>query len=233
MKRLIGIILSLIIVISCTTPINVEADDGDRLVFNNVQYITLTDHYSKASGSASTNWSENGRFFTYRISIKSYVGKSSNQYINVEARMIDGVYDYNYIWDFIGCLHFDSRCGSVRILDDNEVMSFSIEDDQTSEHGHTYVELWDRSDGSRHDVYANAYIDITRIEDNFFELYVLDNKVTVPIVKETADFTDNLFGDVNKDNLVDVADAQMILNYYVYTLANSNAEPLEEWISKK
>lgn len=43
----------------------------------------------------------------------------------------------------------------------------------------------------------------------------------------------NLFGDINGDNLVDVADAQMILNYYVYTLANSNAEPLEEWISKQ
>lgn len=43
----------------------------------------------------------------------------------------------------------------------------------------------------------------------------------------------NLFGDINGDSLVDVADAQMILNYYVYTLANSNAEPLEEWISKK
>lgn len=43
----------------------------------------------------------------------------------------------------------------------------------------------------------------------------------------------NLFGDINGDNLVDVADAQMILNYYVYTLANSSAEPLEEWISKQ
>ena len=43
----------------------------------------------------------------------------------------------------------------------------------------------------------------------------------------------NLFGDINGDNLVDVADAQMILNYYVYTLVNSNAEPLEEWISKQ
>lgn len=43
----------------------------------------------------------------------------------------------------------------------------------------------------------------------------------------------NLFGDINGDNLVDVADAQMILNYYVYTLANSNAEPLEEWVSKQ
>lgn len=43
----------------------------------------------------------------------------------------------------------------------------------------------------------------------------------------------NLFGDINEDNLVDVEDAQMILNYYVYTLANSNAEPLEEWISKQ
>ena len=43
----------------------------------------------------------------------------------------------------------------------------------------------------------------------------------------------NLFGDINGDSLVDVADAQMILNYYVYTLANSNAEPLEEWISKQ
>ena len=43
----------------------------------------------------------------------------------------------------------------------------------------------------------------------------------------------NLFGYINGDNLVDVADAQMILNYYVYTLANSSAEPLEEWISKQ
>ena len=48
-----------------------------------------------------------------------------------------------------------------------------------------------------------------------------------------ASITNNLFGDINGDNLVDVADAQMILNYYVYTLVNSNAEPLEEWISKK
>lgn len=56
---------------------------------------------------------------------------------------------------------------------------------------------------------------------------------SVTTYTETTDFTDNLFGDVNKDNLVDVADAQMILNYYVYTLANSNAEPLEEWISKQ
>ena len=43
----------------------------------------------------------------------------------------------------------------------------------------------------------------------------------------------SLFGDINGDNLVDVADAQMILNYYVYTLVSSNAESLEEWISKQ
>lgn len=43
----------------------------------------------------------------------------------------------------------------------------------------------------------------------------------------------NSFGDINGDNLVDVADAQMILNYYVYTLVNDNAESLEEWISKQ
>lgn len=47
------------------------------------------------------------------------------------------------------------------------------------------------------------------------------------------DLSTNLFGDINEDSLIDVADAQMILNYYVYTLANSNAEPLEEWISKQ
>ena len=33
MKRLIGIILSLIIVISCTTPISVSAEDDDSLVY--------------------------------------------------------------------------------------------------------------------------------------------------------------------------------------------------------
>lgn len=44
--------------------------------------------------------------------------------------------------------------------------------------------------------------------------------------------TDNI-GDVNNDNTIDAADAQLILNYYVYTLVNSNAEPLEEWVSKK
>lgn len=40
-------------------------------------------------------------------------------------------------------------------------------------------------------------------------------------------------GDVNKDNAVDTVDAQLILNYYVYTLVNSNAESFEEWISKQ
>lgn len=40
-------------------------------------------------------------------------------------------------------------------------------------------------------------------------------------------------GDVNNDNTIDAADAQLILNYYVYTLVNSNAEPLEEWVSKQ
>ena len=39
-------------------------------------------------------------------------------------------------------------------------------------------------------------------------------------------------GDVNNDNHVDVSDAQLILNYYVYTLVNSNAESFEKWISK-
>ena len=232
MKRLIGIILSLIVVISCIVPISVEADDEDRLVFNDVQYITLTDHYSKASGSASTQWSENGRFFTYRISIKSYVSKTNNQYINVEANRIDGVGEYNYIWDFIGCLHFESRCGSVRIPDQG-TMSFYSGNDQTSDYGHIYIELWDRSTYSDNDRYASACIDIVDTDDRFFELYVFDNKVTIPIVKETGSVSNRLFGDVNKDNLVDVADAQMILNYYVYTLANSSAEPLEEWISKK
>ena len=49
-----------------------------------------------------------------------------------------------------------------------------------------------------------------------------------------ASITNNKsFGDINGDNLVDVADAQMILNYYVYTLVNDNAESLEEWISKQ
>ena len=43
----------------------------------------------------------------------------------------------------------------------------------------------------------------------------------------------NSFGDINGDSLVDVADAQMILNYYVYTLVNSNVESFEEWISKQ
>ena len=40
-------------------------------------------------------------------------------------------------------------------------------------------------------------------------------------------------GDVNNDNHVDVSDAQLVLNYYVYTLVNSNAESFEEWISKQ
>lgn len=39
-------------------------------------------------------------------------------------------------------------------------------------------------------------------------------------------------GDVNNDGFVDVTDAQLILNYYVYTLANSNSESFENWISK-
>lgn len=50
---------------------------------------------------------------------------------------------------------------------------------------------------------------------------------------ETARNTCNVeCGDVNNDGFVDVTDAQLILNYYVYTLANSNAESLEDWISK-
>ncbi len=50
-------------------------------------------------------------------------------------------------------------------------------------------------------------------------------------LKEQKVATSNL-GDVNNDNTIDAADAQLILNYYVYTLANSDAESLEDWISK-
>lgn len=50
-------------------------------------------------------------------------------------------------------------------------------------------------------------------------------------LKAQKSVTSNL-GDVNNDNTIDAADAQLILNYYVYTLANSDAEPLEDWISK-
>ena len=37
---------------------------------------------------------------------------------------------------------------------------------------------------------------------------------------------------MNNDNTIDAADAQLILNYYVYTLANSDAEPIEDWVSR-
>ena len=50
-------------------------------------------------------------------------------------------------------------------------------------------------------------------------------------LKTQKSVTSNI-GDVNNDNTIDAADAQLILNYYVYTLANSDAEPLEDWISK-
>lgn len=50
-------------------------------------------------------------------------------------------------------------------------------------------------------------------------------------LKTQKSVTSNL-GDVNNDNTIDAADAQLILNYYVYTLANSDAEPIEDWVSR-
>lgn len=50
---------------------------------------------------------------------------------------------------------------------------------------------------------------------------------------KTQNIVTSDLGDVNKDGNVDVSDAQLILNYYVYTLVNSNAEPFEDWASKQ
>ena len=52
-------------------------------------------------------------------------------------------------------------------------------------------------------------------------------------IESARDALNGKCGDVNNDGFVDVTDAQLILNYYVYTLANSNAESFEEWISKQ
>ena len=61
------------------------------------------------------------------------------------------------------------------------------------------------------------------------EISRLESEISKMKAQKVA--TSNL-GDVNNDNTIDVADAQLILNYYVYTLANSDAESLEDWISK-
>lgn len=85
--------------------------------------------------------------------------------------------------------------------------------------------------------YENVHTDSPdTVYVKYLESYVssLEQELrTVTTSTETVEQKTNSFGDINGDNLVDVADAQMILNYYVYTLVASDPEPLEEWISKQ
>lgn len=245
MKRLIGIILSLIIVISCTTPISVSADltEGDIVYQLDLEWeaTSNTDGTKPVTGTIAANVIISSDrhtvtvvskddfqcMFPIRITtdIDNFVFHEYSVNIGGNSIKTDrwhGKYtyngkDYNY--------HFFQSNQNTSITVDNIEYFYTCDFNAGSviQNGYVFYRL--------HSDYIVNYMN--------YEVYGSKEYQQIKQLEEEnarlkASITNtNLFGDINGDNLVDVADAQMILNYYVYTLANSNAEPLEEWISKK
>ena len=246
MKRLIGIILSLIIVISCTTPISVSADltecdivyhldleweatsntDGTNPVTGTIatDVIISPDRHTIAVVSKDdfqclfpiriTTNIDNFIFHEYSVNI----GRNSIK----TDRWHDGTYTYNgkdYRY------YFFAAHETTAITVDNIEYFYTCDFNAGSviQSGYVFYRL--------HSTYIDNYMN--------YEIFGSKEYQQIKALEEEnaklkASITNtNLFGDVNGDNLVDVADAQMILNYCVYTLVNDNAEPLEEWISKQ
>lgn len=288
MKRLIGIILSVIIVISCTASISVEAkviepeivkteswttsyyidDDMDTLY----PYIQCeADIYNDGTIKLYMwNTHEWDGFATVKHKITSVctipVSSESDVYCQTYKNTTDNGRLY-CTTDITDLSFFDANYSFYENFYPFEEISKPYE--LYSENGYTYSQsgtvrylflneaLPELTVGSKLHVEFKPKVDPTGTYN--FRLFGHDITITPELLSENiisepelneqekyikqleeenarlkSSITNtNSFGDINGDNLVDVADAQMILNYYVYTLANSDAEPLEEWISKQ
>lgn len=227
MKRLIGIILSLIAVISMAVPISaVSSEDADYTIYRNSVVIPCNCVYP----------------FNYICNIVAYKSGRIHIEINSQSPKTGTFGSFNV--------------GSIKI-DDSVIQDFEFLEDDFQETTTPYSVKYSVTNGnSRYGIYngritksydgkyviynmSTEYYQFGFISDMYINKMFLDSSVHInvfdtDIVIPFGDSSVNKdFGDINGDNLVDVADAQMILNYYVYTLVDSNAEPLEEWISKQ
>lgn len=291
MKRLIGIILSLIIVISCTSPISVSAKVIDPEVvkteswttsyeWNNKNYPFLNveaDIYSDGTiyvycffnGVNTSDTSSVIKVYGLPVQNKSFyryfqdtwsdeMNPSSffptyyyivyNAFCDVMNADYTGYGDYpRYFYVCTGekISGLGLTSGDVK---PNQYLSFRCDSPNirvTEKQNNNYLfkmipteSIKEKSDFSflGHDITITPELlsgnIVSEPELTEQEKYIKQLEEENARLKASITNT-NSFGDINGDNLVDVADAQMILNYYVYTLANSSAEPLEEWISKK
>lgn len=272
MKRLIGIILSLIIVItviSCVSPIIVEASE-DQLIINtvDVQYRWSNWNRSNSIGSIEVYEIVNiedqfnikyeiicARYHDFTDDIKNFILDTDNYgpsdapdrfeivFPNVSNIMWSNcVSDFlctNYVKDdyrtsiYVGGYPFgmyytdvngNRTSGMLRCTD-----LYQLRADIFNNKGRLVINSGDVLFQASFKIDVNGFPNIT----NNQILRYLSQYENLNVFVDDSDSIQNALGDINGDSLVDVADAQMILNYYVYTLANSNAEPLEEWISKQ
>ena len=269
MKRLIGIILSLIIVISCTTPISVHAIE-DQLIINtvDVQYrwsnwnrsnsigsidvyeiVNITDQFNiKYEIICADYYDLTDNIKNFRLDVDNY-GPSTEPDIfeivfpNVSnIRWSDCVSDFsctNYVKDdyrtsiYVGGYPFSmyytdkngNRANGMLRCDD----IYKLKADIFNNRGRLVINSGDVLFQASFKIDVNGFPNIT----NNQILRYLSQYENLNVFVDGSGSIQNAFGDINGDNLVDAADAQMILNYYVYTLVNDNAESLEEWISKQ
>ena len=92
-KKIISIIASFSIIMCMVSPSNGYAKEreSDVVVFHDIAYMTITDHYSKAehSGSYDVSWSENGRYETYTIDVQCINNDDKAPEIYVEISLSD------------------------------------------------------------------------------------------------------------------------------------------------
>lgn len=92
-KKIISIIASFSIIMCMVSPSNgyAKESESDVVVFHDIAYMTITDHYSKAehSGSYDVSWSENGRYETYTIDVQCINKDDKAPEIYVEISLSD------------------------------------------------------------------------------------------------------------------------------------------------
>ena len=285
MKRLIGVILSLIIVISCTTPISVSAEDDDVYITSSYSWSVpanfklIEKSYYSSKETIDTKKFDgfycifnvfNNRDITVTLCVDdTIVNGGVLQTSNSTIRRLIVPYSFN-IYNYGTDLFYEKYSDALNWIDTDYIVcdssgSFVEFREEISYNTNSYLRYYgDGTTAYIGGIYAASHSWVLRplidksqykfhifgkdisVDESVFDLpelqldYKTDyNKTRVLELEEEnerlkASITNtNSFGDINGDNLVDVADAQMILNYYVYTLVASDPETLEEWISKQ
>lgn len=259
-KKFISIIVSIVMCMFGSVVCYAEEAD-DIVVYHDIAYLTITDHYSEAahSGSYDVSWTENGRYEKYTIDVRCHFKEELLPTISVEISLSDRnaketlrhlLGNIKYCSNDLTLISYTGSgtlyCRPDGLLTNGCANSFlTVRNDYEYKYG-TYPDHTAIIEFSVNDAQTTPVIDIEVLGVDFNVNTVLsDSTSQYTLIKQLKEENKNLkeqinilsssvYGDVTGDGAVTVEDSMWTLMYYTeHDVALKTQDSFLDWCIKR